>query len=61
MASRTITVSFTLNGERRALDVEPSDILLDVLRERLGIKSPKVGCERGDCRDRELSVQSFLC
>lgn len=42
-------ISLTLNGERRTLDVEPSDILLDVLREKLGVKSPKIGCERGDC------------
>ncbi|HPF98493.1 MAG TPA: (2Fe-2S)-binding protein [Kiritimatiellia bacterium] len=43
------TISITLNGERRSIDVSPSDILLDVLREKLGIKSPKIGCERGDC------------
>ena len=42
------TISITLNGERRSIDVSPSDILLDVLREKLGIKSPKIGCERGD-------------
>lgn len=43
------TISFTLNGENRSLDVEPWDVLLDVLRDRLGIKSPKVGCNSGDC------------
>ena len=43
------TISLTLNGEKRTVDVSPNDILLDVLREKLGIKSPKVGCERGDC------------
>jgi carbon-monoxide dehydrogenase small subunit len=43
------TVTITLNGETRSVDVAPNDILLDVLRENLGIKSPKVGCERGDC------------
>ena len=42
-------INFSLNGEKVALDVEPSDVLLDVLRGRLGIKSPKVGCDRGDC------------
>jgi aerobic-type carbon monoxide dehydrogenase small subunit (CoxS/CutS family) len=42
-------IGLVLNGERRSLDVEPSDILLDVLRERFGVKSPKIGCERGDC------------
>jgi aerobic-type carbon monoxide dehydrogenase small subunit (CoxS/CutS family) len=47
MKKRTITVK--LNNEIRSLDVEPSDILLDVLRETLGVKSPKIGCERGDC------------
>ena len=43
------TISLTLNGERRTVDVAPNDILLDVLREKLGVKSPKTGCERGDC------------
>ena len=43
------TITFTLNGENRILDVEPWEVLLDVLRDRLGIKSPKVGCDRGDC------------
>jgi len=43
------TISITLNGEHRSIDVAPSDILLDVLREKLGVKSPKIGCERGDC------------
>ena len=43
------TISIKLNGETRTVDVVPSDILLDVLREKLGVKSPKIGCERGDC------------
>ena len=43
------TITFTLNSEVRSVDVSPSDILLDVLREKLGIKSPKIGCGRGDC------------
>ena len=43
------TITFTLNGESRVATVEPNDILLDVLRNKLGIKSPKYGCGRGDC------------
>jgi carbon-monoxide dehydrogenase small subunit len=39
----------TINGESRSLVVRPSEVLLDVLRERLGVRSPKIGCERGDC------------
>jgi aerobic carbon-monoxide dehydrogenase small subunit len=45
----TRRITFKLNGEKRSVEVEPSDILLDVLREKLGVKSPKIGCERGDC------------
>ena len=43
------TIMLKLNGESRSLDVEPSDLLLEVLRDKLGVKSPKAGCERGDC------------
>ena len=43
------TIQFRLNQQTRTVEVEPSDILLDVLREKLGINSPKIGCERGDC------------
>ena len=42
-------ITVKLNNETRSLDVEPNDVLLDVLRETLGVKSPKIGCERGDC------------
>jgi carbon-monoxide dehydrogenase small subunit len=42
-------ITLKLNNETRSLDVEPNDVLLDVLREVLGVKSPKIGCERGDC------------
>ena len=42
-------ITLTLNSQSRTVDVEPSDILLDVLRDKLGVKSPKIGCERGDC------------
>lgn len=43
------TITMTLNGDLRSVEVEPSDILLDVLRTKLSIKSPKIGCEKGDC------------
>jgi len=42
-------IHLILNHEARSVYVEPNEILLDVLREKLGIKSPKCGCERGDC------------
>jgi carbon-monoxide dehydrogenase small subunit len=43
------TVTITVNGTPWALDLEPAEVLLEVLRERMGVKSPKIGCERGDC------------
>ena len=43
------TINFVLNGEQREVDVAPNEYLLDVLRDKLGIKSPKKGCDRGDC------------
>jgi len=43
------TITFTLNGEKWDVAVEPNDTLLEVLREKMGVKSPKIGCERGDC------------
>jgi carbon-monoxide dehydrogenase small subunit len=42
-------ISMTVNGEVRQVLVEPADLLLEVLRDKLGVKSPKAGCGRGDC------------
>ncbi|MCX5796203.1 MAG: (2Fe-2S)-binding protein [Elusimicrobia bacterium] len=43
------SIQLKLNGMQRRVDVEPNDVLIDVLRDKLGVKSPKVGCDRGDC------------
>ena len=45
----TKRITLKLNRETRSVDIEPNDILLDVLRDKLGVHSPKIGCERGDC------------
>jgi carbon-monoxide dehydrogenase small subunit len=42
-------ITLDVNGEHLPLQVEANDLLLDVLRTRAGVKSPKIGCERGDC------------
>ncbi|MFH1329655.1 MAG: (2Fe-2S)-binding protein [Actinomycetota bacterium] len=42
-------VALRVNGERWDLDLDPAETLLEVLRGRVGVKSPKVGCERGNC------------
>ena len=43
------TIEIKVNGETWAVDVAPGEVLLEVLREKIGTKSPKIGCERGDC------------
>jgi len=43
------TIEIKVNGESWAVDVAAGEVLLDVLREKIGTKSPKIGCERGDC------------
>lgn len=42
-------ISIRLNGETRRVAVVSNETLLDVLRGKLGIKTPKEGCGRGDC------------
>jgi len=42
-------ISFRLNGEEKELLVEPNLTLLDMLRERLHVTSPKRSCEQGEC------------
>lgn len=42
-------ITLLLNGENRTVYVDPTETLLDVLRYKLGMKSPKCGCDRGDC------------
>jgi 4-hydroxybenzoyl-CoA reductase subunit gamma len=42
-------LSLTLNGEERA-DVVPDNMLLvDYLRERVGLTGTKIGCDGGEC------------
>lgn len=45
---RTV-IALNINGETRELAVRPSDVLLDVLREQLGLTAAKPGCKNGDC------------
>ena len=42
-------MNLTVNGVDTAIGSGPLTSLLDVLREELGITSPKAGCEQGGC------------
>lgn len=42
-------VHLTLNGNPVTVEVAPNAILLDVLREQLGLTGTKKGCDHGQC------------
>jgi carbon-monoxide dehydrogenase small subunit len=43
------TVSFKLNGKSVAVTVEPRELLIHTLRERLQHTGPHIGCETSHC------------
>ncbi len=43
------TVKFNLNGLPVEVQVKSNEKLLDVLRDKLGVTSPKYGCGVGEC------------
>jgi len=47
--TQTIPISFTLNGRIQEIDVEPNELLLDVVRERLGLTGAKRSCDVQVC------------
>lgn len=44
-----VRVRVTINGEKIDIYCEPSKTLLDLIREDLGLKGTKRGCEIGEC------------
>ncbi|MCD6323577.1 MAG: (2Fe-2S)-binding protein [Desulfurococcales archaeon] len=44
-----VPIEFTLNGEKVRIEVEPNELLLNVLRDKLGVTSPKYVCGIGEC------------
>ena len=43
------TIRLTVDGAERTVVVDTRTTLLDALRERLGVTSPKKGCDHGQC------------
>jgi len=43
-----MTITLTINGIRKTLEIEPGEKLLGLLR-REGYMGVKIGCEAGDC------------
>lgn len=46
---RRITINLEINKERYERDILASDILLDVIRDKIGLTGAKPGCLNGDC------------
>ena len=49
MATDTRTISLTVNGQPVVAEVEPRRLLVDFLREDLGLVGAHIGCEHGVC------------
>jgi carbon-monoxide dehydrogenase small subunit len=44
-----MTISFMVNGSPTTLDIHPGSLLVDVLRDELGLTGTKIGCESSVC------------
>lgn len=45
----SMDIVLTINGQDYPVEVEPGELLVDVLRDRLGLTGTKKGCGTGDC------------
>ncbi len=43
------SVALTVNGRRHELELEPRDLLVYVLRDKLGLTGTNVGCDTSSC------------
>lgn len=44
-----MNLTLTLNGQRRAAEIDPRMLLVDALRDAFATTGPKIGCLTGDC------------
>jgi len=56
----SVMVSTTVNGDKVDFICEPDEVLLDVLRNRLGLSGAKEGCGTGDCGACSVIVDGRL-
>jgi aerobic-type carbon monoxide dehydrogenase small subunit (CoxS/CutS family) len=47
--ARTVPIALTVNGIPHEITVEPRWLLVDVLRDTLGLTGTHIGCEHGVC------------
>jgi aerobic-type carbon monoxide dehydrogenase small subunit (CoxS/CutS family) len=44
-----LKLDFRLNKEKVSLEIEPGEILADILRDTLGMTGTKISCREGEC------------
>jgi carbon-monoxide dehydrogenase small subunit len=49
MEPKTYPLTLTVNERPLTVEVEADEILVDVLRDRLGLIGTKIGCNEGEC------------
>lgn len=49
MKSKTFPLTMTVNERELTVEVEADELLVDVLRDRLGLTGTKIGCNEGEC------------
>jgi aerobic-type carbon monoxide dehydrogenase small subunit (CoxS/CutS family) len=49
MEPKTYPLTMTVNGQQVTLEVEADELLVDALRNRLGLIGTKIGCNEGEC------------
>ena len=47
--TKRVPVTLKINGEERSFEVEPRKLLVDAIRENVGLTGTHVGCEHGVC------------
>jgi carbon-monoxide dehydrogenase small subunit len=55
-----VPLTFTVNGSEQAEFIESGAILVDVLRDKLGLMSTKVGCQQGTCGSCTVTIDGEL-
>jgi carbon-monoxide dehydrogenase small subunit len=49
MEPKTYPLTMTVNGRQVTVEIEADELLVDVLRDRLGLIGTKIGCNEGEC------------
>lgn len=49
MEQHTAPLTMTVNGRQVTVQITSDELLVDVLRDRLGLTGTKIGCNEGEC------------